>query len=75
MQNLSRRGLPELAAQSARQGLPELAAKPFNKLHFCVQYQGHLTIQEGAAETIRLALLPDDGPTGGYFETAGPNPW
>jgi NAD(P)-dependent dehydrogenase (short-subunit alcohol dehydrogenase family) len=39
---------------------------------------GHLgtqTIEEGAAEPVRLALLPPDGPTGGFFETAGPNPW
>jgi len=37
--------------------------------------QGHQTVEEGAAETVRLALLPEDGPTGGYFATAGPNPW
>ncbi len=36
---------------------------------------GHQTIEEGAAETIRLSLLPDDGPTGGFFETSGPDPW
>jgi len=36
---------------------------------------GPQTIEEGAAETVRLALLPADGPTGGYFETAGPRPW
>jgi len=36
---------------------------------------GHQTIAEGAAETIRLALLPDDGPTGTYSDTAGPIPW
>jgi NAD(P)-dependent dehydrogenase (short-subunit alcohol dehydrogenase family) len=35
----------------------------------------NLALGEKAAETIRLALLPDDGPTGGYFETAGANPW
>jgi NAD(P)-dependent dehydrogenase (short-subunit alcohol dehydrogenase family) len=36
---------------------------------------GHQTIPEGAAETIRLALLPDDGPTGSYSDSAGPVPW
>jgi len=36
---------------------------------------GTQTIQEGAAEPVRLALLPEDGPTGGFFETAGANPW
>jgi NAD(P)-dependent dehydrogenase (short-subunit alcohol dehydrogenase family) len=37
--------------------------------------QGHQTLEEGAAERVRLALLPSDGPTGGFFETAGPHPW
>ena len=31
---------------------------------------------EGAAGAVRLALLPDDGPTGGYFDWDGtPLPW
>jgi NAD(P)-dependent dehydrogenase (short-subunit alcohol dehydrogenase family) len=38
-------------------------------------HQGHQTVEEGAAETVRLALLPSDGPTGGFFETSGPDPW
>jgi NAD(P)-dependent dehydrogenase (short-subunit alcohol dehydrogenase family) len=38
-------------------------------------HQGHQTVAEGAAETVRLALLSEDGPTGGFFETSGPNPW
>ena len=37
--------------------------------------QGHQTIEEGAAETIRLALLPDDAPTGTFSDSAGPEPW
>jgi NAD(P)-dependent dehydrogenase (short-subunit alcohol dehydrogenase family) len=37
--------------------------------------RGHQTIAEGAAETVRLALLPVDGPTGGFFETGGSDPW
>jgi NAD(P)-dependent dehydrogenase (short-subunit alcohol dehydrogenase family) len=36
---------------------------------------GHQTIPEGAAETIRLALLPDDGPSGTFSGTEGPCPW
>ena len=39
------------------------------------QHRGHLTIPEGAAEVVRLALIPADGPTGGFFETAGQVPW
>lgn len=37
--------------------------------------QGTQSIEEGAAEPVRLALLPPDGPTGGFFETAGSVPW
>jgi NAD(P)-dependent dehydrogenase (short-subunit alcohol dehydrogenase family) len=39
------------------------------------QYRGTQTIEEGAAEPVRLALLPADGPSGGLFSTAGPQPW
>jgi NAD(P)-dependent dehydrogenase (short-subunit alcohol dehydrogenase family) len=38
-------------------------------------HRGTQTIPEGAAETIRLALLSDDGPTGSFSETAGAVPW
>jgi NAD(P)-dependent dehydrogenase (short-subunit alcohol dehydrogenase family) len=37
--------------------------------------QGTQTVEEGAAEAIRLALLPADGPTGGFFSSAGPVAW
>jgi NAD(P)-dependent dehydrogenase (short-subunit alcohol dehydrogenase family) len=37
--------------------------------------RGTQTVEEGAAEAVRLALLPGDGPTGGYFSSAGPVPW
>jgi len=37
--------------------------------------QGTLTTQEGATEPVRLALLPADGPTGGFFRSAGSYPW
>ena len=38
-------------------------------------HRGHQTIPEGAAEAIRLALLPDDGPTGTYSDSKGIVPW
>jgi NAD(P)-dependent dehydrogenase (short-subunit alcohol dehydrogenase family) len=38
-------------------------------------HRGHQTIPEGAAEAIRLALLPDDGPTGSYSASSGIVPW
>jgi len=37
--------------------------------------QGTLTTEEGASEPVRLALLPADGPTGGFFHSAGSYPW
>lgn len=39
------------------------------------EHRGTQTVAEGAAETVRLALLPEDGPTGGYFDRAGVVPW
>jgi len=39
------------------------------------EHQGTQTVQEGAAEAVRLALLPDDGPNGGFTETGGNIPW
>lgn len=38
-------------------------------------HRGVRTPEQGAAVAIRLATLPDDGPSGGYFEDAGPIPW
>lgn len=37
--------------------------------------QGPQTIEEGSAETIRAALLGDDGPSGKFLETGGTIPW
>jgi NAD(P)-dependent dehydrogenase (short-subunit alcohol dehydrogenase family) len=38
-------------------------------------FRGVRTPEQGAAIAIRLATLPDDGPTGGFFEDAGTVPW
>jgi len=38
-------------------------------------FQGFRTPNQGAAIAIQLATLPDDGPTGGFFDDAGPVPW
>ena len=38
-------------------------------------FQGIRTPEQGAAIAIHLATLPDDGPTGGFFEDAGVVPW
>jgi NAD(P)-dependent dehydrogenase (short-subunit alcohol dehydrogenase family) len=38
-------------------------------------FRGVRTPEQGAAIAIRLATLPDDGPTGGFFEDNGVVPW
>ncbi|MET9911734.1 SDR family oxidoreductase [Streptomyces sp. NPDC006476] len=38
-------------------------------------FRGVRTPQQGAAVAIRLATLPDGGPSGGFFEDAGEVPW
>jgi NAD(P)-dependent dehydrogenase (short-subunit alcohol dehydrogenase family) len=38
-------------------------------------FHGVRTPEQGAAIAIRLATLPDGGPTGGFFEDAGVIPW
>ncbi|WP_433681795.1 SDR family oxidoreductase [Nocardia sp. CA-119907] len=38
-------------------------------------FRGVRTPQQGAAIAIHLATLPDDGPTGGFFDDAGTVPW
>jgi NAD(P)-dependent dehydrogenase (short-subunit alcohol dehydrogenase family) len=38
-------------------------------------FRGIRTPEQGAAIAIKLATLPDDGPSGGFFEDAGEVPW
>jgi NAD(P)-dependent dehydrogenase (short-subunit alcohol dehydrogenase family) len=38
-------------------------------------YTGTQTVEEGAREPVRLALLGSDGPTGTFSNAAGPLPW
>lgn len=38
-------------------------------------HSGPRTAEQGAQTPIRLATLPDDGPTGGYFNDEGTVPW
>ena len=39
------------------------------------QHSGPRTVQQGATAAVRLATLPADGPTGGYFDEDGVVPW
>ncbi|RKN44912.1 SDR family oxidoreductase [Streptomyces hoynatensis] len=38
-------------------------------------HRGTRTVAEGARALVALALLPDDGPTGRFFDDRGPLPW
>ena len=38
-------------------------------------FRGHRTPEQGAAVFLHLATLPDDGPSGGFFDDEGTIPW
>ena len=38
-------------------------------------HRGHQTVEQGAREPVRLAMLSADGPSGGFFNTAGALLW
>jgi NAD(P)-dependent dehydrogenase (short-subunit alcohol dehydrogenase family) len=38
-------------------------------------HRGNKTVEQGAAVIVRLATLPEDGATGGYFNDQGVVPW
>jgi NAD(P)-dependent dehydrogenase (short-subunit alcohol dehydrogenase family) len=39
------------------------------------RHAGTLTVEQGAEIIVRMAQTGPDGPTGGYFDAAGPLPW
>ncbi|MEH1842684.1 MAG: SDR family oxidoreductase [Nostoc sp.] len=39
------------------------------------QHQGYRTVEQGAIAAVRLATLPDDGSSGGFFDENGVVPW
>jgi len=48
---------------------PGYTATAFN------DYKGTRTVRQGAAVAVRYATLAADGPSGGFFNEAGPVPW
>ena len=64
-----------LAAELKDSGIKVNSADPGFTATDLNDHRGHQTIPEGAAAAIRLALLPDHGPTGGFFSAAGQEPW
>ena len=64
-----------LANQLKDEGVKVNAADPGSTATEMNQFRGARTVEEAAATPVRLALLSDDGPTGGVFGNDGPEPW
>jgi NAD(P)-dependent dehydrogenase (short-subunit alcohol dehydrogenase family) len=39
------------------------------------EHRGEQSVEEGVAAIVRYALIGPDGPTGGFFDKNGPEPW
>jgi len=48
---------------------PGFTATDFN------EYRGTQTVEQGAEAIVRYALIAGDGPTGGFFDREGTEPW
>lgn len=64
-----------LANQLKDLGIKVNAADPGFTATDMNQHRGTRTAAEAASTPVRLALLPDDGATGGVFGHDGPEPW
>ncbi|AXK31656.1 SDR family NAD(P)-dependent oxidoreductase [Streptomyces armeniacus] len=65
----------QYARQLAGTGILVNAACPGLVATDFTGFQGPRTPEQGAATALRLATLPDDGPTGSFFEDGGAIPW
>jgi len=65
----------QLAAELRDIGIKVNSADPGFTATDLNGHRGRQTIPQGAAEAVRLALLDEDGPTGGFFATEGSEPW
>lgn len=65
----------QLAAELKDIGIKVNSADPGFTATDLNNHRGHQTIPQGAAAAIRLALLADDGPTGGFFSASREEPW
>ncbi len=63
------------AAELKDMGIKVNAADPGYTATDLNQNQGHQTVEQGAIVAVRLATLPEAGPTGGFYDENGPVPW
>ena len=63
------------AAELKDAGIKVNAADPGYTATDLNQHSGPRTVAQGAAIAIHLATLPENGPTGGYFDDNGVVPW
>lgn len=64
-----------LAAELRDTGIKVNAANPGFTATDLNDHRGHQTVAQGAVAATRLALLDDDGPTGGFFSADQEEPW
>ena len=65
----------QLAYELRETGIKVNAADPGYTATDLNGNSGPQTVEEGSEEIVRLALLPNDGPTGGYSDRSGTVPW
>ncbi len=65
----------QLSSELRKEGIKVNSSNPGYTATDFNNHSGPQTVEQGAAETIRLALDGPDGPTGGFFETAGALRW
>ena len=65
----------QLATELATNGIKVNSADPGFTATDLNGHRGYQSVEEGAEIVVRLALLPGDGPTGGFFSRDGAYPW
>jgi NAD(P)-dependent dehydrogenase (short-subunit alcohol dehydrogenase family) len=63
------------AAELASEGIKVNAACPGFTATDLNNFEGTRTVEQGAREPVRLALIGPDGPTGTFSNEDGPIPW